>query len=275
MTRLAEQDICYIVERLERYDKILRDKTGGGLMDIAAFAVDAAAADLRAAKAKQKIGIVPVTAGQGIIGGFSDTVRGILAFLGAQVFVTKATDVAGLAEATANGATAVFIADDQTCSLIDLRTGQVADNSLSTGKGFAAALAMQAGSLQGKSVGLLGAGPVGYGAAQALTARGAHVYVYDCQAEPLRKFSSMDGVAVVDSAAAALAQSDYYFEATTASATIQVNDFCATTLVAAPGVPLGVTAEAMKCYGSRVISDTLEIGVATMLAVLLKGKQTT
>ena len=272
MTRLAEHDICYIVERLERYDTILREKTGGGLMDIAAFAVNSAAADLQDAGAEQTIGIVPITAGQGIISGFSDAVRGILAFLGAQAFVTRTTDVAGLAEAAAHGATAVFMADDQTCSLIDLRTGRVADNSLSTGKGFAAALAMKAGSLQGKSVGLLGAGPVGYGAAQALTSHGAHVYVYDCQAEPLRKFSHMAGAEIVASAAAALAKSDYYFEATTASATIQVNDFHDTTLVAAPGVPLGVTAEAMKRYGNRVISDTLEIGVATMLAGLLKGK---
>ena len=269
MTRLVENDICNILDQLECHDQELRQKTGGGLLDIAAFAAGVSKQTVETAKDRQRIGIVPITSGQGLIPRFSETIRGILRFLGVSAFVTRETDVAGMAEAAAAGATSVFMADDATCSLIDLRTGRVSDNSLCTGRGFAAALAMRAGSLQGRVVGVLGAGPVGFGAVRALTDFGAEVVIYDCNAEKLERFYGMPHVCCAGTAQEALQAGEFYFEATTSRNTICLSDFSASTLVAAPGVPLGVETQAMERYGDRVLHDALEIGVAAMVVNIL------
>lgn len=269
MTRLKENDICDILERLETYDGILHEKTGGGLAEIAAFAAGCGMPQLQEAARKQKIGIVPVTSGAGLIDGFSKTIQGIFSFLGTRSFITGASDVGGLAEAAAHGATAVFLADDETCSLIHLRTGRVADNSLCTGRGFAAALRMKAGTLKGKVVSILGAGPVGWGAMKALTEFGAETVIYDCSPERLERFRGLPGVTCAASSAEALEQGEYYFEATTSADTIREMDFAGDTLVAAPGVPLGVEKRALSRHEAQVIHDVLEIGVATMLFTIL------
>ncbi len=272
MTRLKENDICDILEHLEAYNAILHEKTGGGLAEIAAFAAGCGMSELREAAGRQRIGIVPVTSGAGLIGGFSRTIQGIFSFLGTKSFITANPDVRGLAEAATNGATAVFLADDATCSLIDFRTGRVADNSLCTGRGFAAALRMKVGTLKGKVVSILGAGPVGWGAMKALTEFGAEVVIYDCSPERLERFQGLPGVSCAASSAEALEQGEYYFEATTSADTIREMDFSGNTLVAAPGVPLGVEKRALSRHESQVIHDVLEIGVATMLSTILAGR---
>ncbi len=105
MTRLVEKDIAAIRERLYDYDQVLKKKTGGGLAEIAAAAAGEKLSVLQAELKQERIGIIPLTTGMGIIGGFSDTVQSIFAFLGIDCFVTECTDVAGMNEALAAGAT--------------------------------------------------------------------------------------------------------------------------------------------------------------------------
>ncbi len=274
MSRLKESEIEDITANLAAYSQQLKAKIGSTLAEIAAFAagVDKSAAE-KAAK-KQLVGIVPVTSGEGILGGFSDTIAGILRFLGVRSFITKAQDVAGLAEAVRCGATSIFIADDPTCSLMDIKRGLVADNSYCTGRGFLTALAMKTGSLKGKTMGLLGAGPVGYGAAFCAVELGAEVVVYDPNSKAYEKFSSLPSGSCrfATTAQETKAVSDFLFEATPARGTINADDMSDGKIVAAPGVPLGVTKEAMEKYGDQVITDYLEIGVATMVYTILAGK---
>lgn len=265
MTRLVEKDIAAIRERLYDYDQVLKKKTGGGLAEIAAAAAGEKLSVLQAELKQERIGIIPLTTGMGIIGGFSDTVQSIFAFLGIDCFVTECTDVAGMNEALAAGATEIFLADDVTCSLMDLSQQKSVDNSVCTGRGFAAALAMKAGCLQGRNITVLGAGPVGAGAVNTLLAHGAEVVLYDIDEEKTRPFLGMSGVTVVSSAEEALQKSDIYFEATTAADTIRLTDMDERTLVAAPGVPLGVSRRAMEHRHEQVIHDVLEIGVASMV----------
>ena len=55
---------------------------------------------------------------------------------------------------------------------------------------------------------------------------------------------------------------------TTARGTIDVSDMDEETLVAAPGIPLGVTDAALARYGAHIIHDPLELGVAAMACEL-------
>jgi len=42
------------------------------------------------------------------------------------------------------------------------------------------------------------------------------------------------------------------------------------TLISAPGVPLGLTPQALMAASSRLLHDTLQLGVAAMLAAMIK-----
>ena len=111
---------------------------------------------------------------------------------------------------------------------------------------------------------VLGAGPVGTSAAEYFVSRGADVVIYDKMPEKCSQFVEKPHFKVAGSLAEALAASSLYFEATTARDTITLQDMSADTLVAAPGIPLGVSSDAMERFGSQVIHDPLELGVASM-----------
>ncbi len=254
---------------LQKHNDELRAQTGAGLLGIAAEAAGLSESQLKQLVAEARIGVVPLTTGLGIIGGFSDTVQGILSFLGADAFVTAATDVAGFNEALAAGAKQIFMADDLTCSLIDLRTRCTADNGIATGRGFAAALSLAAKNITGCTVTVLGAGPVGRAAVYYFLSKGAKVVLFDKNPTCLARMGEVPGVTLATGGTDALAAGSLYFEATTARDTITLADMSEDTLVAAPGIPLGISAEAMAKYGRQVIQDPLELGVASMLSCLL------
>ena len=203
-----------------------------------------------------------------IIGGFSDTCAAILRHIGMPAFVTSQPDAAGMVEAVERGAEEIFMADDLTCTMLDLPTHTSAENSACTGLGFAAALAARLGRLRGRRITVLGAGPVGSNAAEYFLERGAEVVIYDTDEAKTAAWRGRDRVCVARTSAEALALSNIYFEATTARDTIQDEDMDDATLVAAPGIPLGVSEAAMAHHGAQVIHDPLELGVASMAYVL-------
>jgi pyrrolysine biosynthesis protein PylD len=167
MTRLKESDIAEISIELARYNKSLVDSFNIGLADIAAYAAGKRPGELSNVLGKTAIGVVPITSGQGVISGFSDTVSSIIKFLGGQAFVTDKPDVGGIAEAMGTGAEVLFLADDDHFVALHLKNGQVIGNSEATGRGYAAALLLMAAGTK-KNVLVIGAGPVGLGAASFL-----------------------------------------------------------------------------------------------------------
>ena len=179
MTRLTENDIQHIRRRMALHDEELTSQTGYGL---AGLAMLAAGGDSRFLKRLHtaRVGIIPLTTGQGIIGGFSDSVEAILSYIGMDCFVTDQPDAAGMAEAVERGAGQIFIADDLTCTMIDLHAHCSVENSACTGRAFAAALAARAGDLHHRSVTVFGAGVVGREGAEFLRGRGADIVIYDC-----------------------------------------------------------------------------------------------
>jgi pyrrolysine biosynthesis protein PylD len=219
--------------------------------------------------------VVPITAGAGIIQGFSEAVGRTLAHVGLTAFVTAQTDVAGLAEAYQGACELIFAADDHSFVAIHARRRRVVSNAEATGAGFARGLELMAGGVGGKPVLVVGCGPVGRSAAENLLGAGARLHVYDTDGAKARRLAAEVGgrpraVAVEATFAAALARHRLILDATPAAGIIDEDAVGPETWISAPGVPIGMTAAALAKLSGRVLHDFLEIGVATMAALCLR-----
>ncbi|KFD41417.1 FAD-dependent oxidoreductase [Peptococcaceae bacterium SCADC1_2_3] len=267
MTRLREEDVLYIAESLKEYDKQLVKNVGKSLAGIAAHAIGRTEKEIYDLHHATSVAIIPVTCGEGIINGFSGSVQKIIEHLGFTAFVTGHKDVGGLAEAVKKGAKVIFLADDDHFVAINISTGRVVvDNGEATGKGYAAALDLMSGGLREREVLLLGAGPVGTGAAAFMSGHGARVFVYDVElekAENLKK--TVPGVQIVRDFYEALPEYKLLFDATPAPEIIVKEYVREDTMISAPGIPLGLSQGCLPLMADRLIHDALEIGVAAML----------
>ena len=168
MTRLQSIDIEHIPTNFQAFDAELKFKTGHALRQLACKAVGISEYASERVIPACRVGVIPMTCGQGIIRGFSETICNIAGHLGFFSEVTISTDVAGLAEAMEKESDIVMMADDHRFIAIHLPTGFLADNSTATGKGFAIGLDLMVGGLNGRKVLVLGAGPVGRSTVQTL-----------------------------------------------------------------------------------------------------------
>jgi 3-methylornithyl-N6-L-lysine dehydrogenase len=276
MTRLKTHDIEDIPEGLPEFDAGLTEKTGHSLLEMACHAAGVEKSAVRPLITASKIGVVPMTCGQGIISGFSQVVEAIVRHLGFDAFTTRYTDVAGMAEAALENPDILMMADDNRFIALVLKSPLVIDNGMATGKGFAAGLDLMAGGLRGERALVIGCGPVGRGAALGLIHFGAGVSVYDMDSrfsqalsEDLRRNFNAK-VEVADSLGKALGSHRFIVEATNGADVIDDGDLQADSLVAAPGMPLGLTDAACE-KANRVLHDPLQIGVATMAVMALAG----
>ncbi|SMC35748.1 3-methylornithyl-N6-L-lysine dehydrogenase PylD [Sporomusa malonica] len=269
MTRLKESDIDRIIYQMDQYNQELLNKTGHTLAEIAAHAVGIKGVDEAKLRGLGPIAVIPMTCGQGVIGGFSETVTGILAFLGTKAFVTNSSDAKGFAEALERKAVIIFMADDERFIAANLKTGQCSDNSAATGKGYVAALDYMTGGLKDQSVLILGAGPVGTAAVFSVLDFGGKVHVYDKNSNASEKLAN----AVLDrqdfhverELDTALKGHRVIVDACPEAEFITPDHLYSDSYVAAPGVPLGIHSEALAQIQNRLIHDPLQLGVATML----------
>lgn len=265
MTRLREEDIYSVGERLQKHDLQLLRSVGRGLAGIAAHSLGKVPEDFAGVRQSVSVGIVPIAYGQGIINGFSETVKAIISFLGFSAFVTTEPNLGGLAEAISAGAKIIFLADDDKFVALNVASGKVSDNGEATGRGYAAALELMAGKIKGNKVLIIGAGPVGYGAACYLAAQGAKVFVHDCDVSKIAQLKQLVPAIQAAKPEAALADCNLVLEATPAQNTITKQYITVDSCVAAPGIPLGLNPECRELLADKLIHDVLEIGVATML----------
>lgn len=268
MTRLTEKDIWGLEQELDDYDWELQKKTGMSLAQIACFGAGIPETEFRQAAGKIPVSVVPVTAGMGIIGGFTQLVQCIVRHLGFRCQVTKGTDIDGIFIA-ANKGGIVFLADDHRFIALNLVNGFAADNNKATARGFVAALNGAASGLRGKEVLVLGAGPVGSETIGFLLELGAKVVVFDLDETKTAYFSSVSGVVVENDVDRALKRCRYLVDATPQGEFLTLDRMHSEVLVAAPGVPLGVNREAREKLKDRIIHDPLQIGVANMLAMAI------
>lgn len=279
MTRLKTSDICQIKSDLEQYNQALLSKTGRGLLGIACHAHGKDESQMQALIADFTILVVPVTAGEGIISDFSETVAAILRFLGFNARVSEQPDTCGVALAFESKAAALMMADDHRFVGINLNNRLVADNSQATGRVFAAALDLMARGIKGKQVLVLGCGPVGESAAMTLLSFGARVALCDIDIPRARLLkqrllaSSQGNKAVKEDIfiEEGLDFSPYSFilEATPCAETISDKLIGDHLFIAAPGVPVGVSTWGCRRLKERFLHDKLELGVADMSISLL------
>lgn len=275
MTRLKEPDISRIICQIEQYNQELLYKTGHTLAEIAARAVGLKGMDREQVQALGTVAVIPMTSGQGVIGGFSEAVAGILTFLGAKAFVTSGSDVKGIAEALERQAKISFMADDERFIAVSWQTGQCSDNSVATGKGYAAALDYMTGGVKERNVLILGAGPVGTAAAFAVLNFGGKVHVFDKNPDASQALakaaSARQDIHIERELDAAMKVHRVIVDACPEAAFITPEQLYSDSYVAAPGMPLGIQAEALTQIRNRLIHDPLQIGVATMLFDIISG----
>lgn len=268
MTRLKKDDVVTIATMLEGYNAQLVRMTGCSLREIAAHAVGKGCSEDYAQKLN--VAVIPMTCGQGIIEGFVESVASILSYLGFNTVITKSRDAGGVAEAVQNGSEILFMADDDRFVAVNVRTGKVSDNGEATGKGYVAGLVHMCGGLGGKKVLVIGAGPVGTGAAFALLSVGAEVSIYDIDLSASQRLSEKlikQGYTAKISTdlASALAEHSILVDACPTEEFIMLGHISEKTMIAAPGIPLGVQAACVAQLSNRLLHDTLQIGVATMI----------
>lgn len=283
MTRLKNSDICRITSGLEKYNRELQIKTGRGLLGIACHAYGNDEIEIQAKIASFTIQVVPITAGEGIISDFSETVAAILRFLGFNALVSEQPDAAGVALAFESKAHAIMMADDHRFVGINLENRLVADNSRETGRVFAAALDLMAqgakGHLKGHRVLVMGCGPVGESAARTLLSFGARVALCDIDIPRARllkqkilecygESNAFENKIFVEEH---MDFSAYQFvlEATPCAETISDKKIGDNMVIAAPGVPSGVSKLGRQGIKERFLHDKLELGVAAMAISLL------
>lgn len=265
MTRLEPADISGLDRDLKRFDGEVLAKTGRSLRQIACRAAGTDEERILRVMEDTTVGVVPVTAGEGIISGFAETVRDIIRHLGFRAFVPDLVDVAGLTAAVEEGADILFMADDARFIALNLSTCRLVDNAEATGRGYVAALEGLAGGLRGCRVLVIGAGKVGTAAARMLQEVGAEIGVFDMDGTRSERLAGKVKGRVEWDLEQALARYTGLIDACQASGIIEAKHIRPTTIVAAPGIPLGLTDEARLRVEGRLVHDPLQIGVATMM----------
>ncbi|TWH45122.1 3-methylornithyl-N6-L-lysine dehydrogenase PylD [Sporomusa sp. KB1] len=272
MTRLKEDDISKISTMLTNYDSELIRKTGCSLREIAASAANRNAKTIFSPR--PKVAVIPMTCGEGIIPGFAESVASILNYLSFTAFTTANCDVAGIYEAMSKGANILFTADDNQFVAINLCNGAMVSNSEATGKGYIAGLARMCDGLANKHVLLIGAGAVGKGAAWSLARLGALVSIYDISLPTSQRLVNdlvREGypAKVETDLECALTKHCIILDASPAKDIIHSRYITGDTVIAAPGIPLGITEVSRRQLSGRVLHDPLQIGVATMIFEVL------
>ena len=276
MTRLRSNDINRVAADLIHYEAQLIERTGYSLRAIACRAGGIEEAQIMGSLTDLRTAVIPITGGEGIIGGFGDAVAGILLHMGSGAFVTRKTDVAGIAEAFEKKADVMMLADDERFVALHIRSGKIADNAVCTGRAFAAGLELMTGGLNGQAVLVIGCGPVGTSATESLIGMGAEVSVYDIQEEAARELAEKIGhtfnkkIETVKTLDTALDRHKLILDASPAGDIIHAQHITPETYVSAPGMPSGLNPEAETTIADRLLHDPLQLGVATMLIDAVK-----
>lgn len=267
MTLLQSHQVASIPALLSSYDCQLQAKTGASLKQIACKAANISEEEFKIKMTDALVAIVPMNSGNGIIPGFAQALQSITVYLGANAFITLNHDVAGLAEAVEMGAEIVLVADDNRFVSIYLPAGQIIDNAEATAKGYLTALELIAQGLKEKEVLVIGAGCVGKHAVAGLVERGAKPVVYEIDTEIIRMLEQEGKVKVVRDLSCALHYYNIIFDASPAPDIIHCEHIKPKSYIAAPGIPLALSSEAVKLVKDRLVHDALELGVATMLTM--------
>lgn len=259
MALLTPNDLININRQLQEADSVVQKVTG---LDIKGVCQ----ALYGTSPLSEKVGIVPVTSGNGIIGNFSASLHAITQYFGFDSFVTDMPDVSGYYEAVQNGAEIILMADDHTFLAHNIKNGKMANNQPCTGVIYAE-IASRYLKADSKDVLVMGLGKVGFPGAAQLVQKGFRVYGYDPDARLLKRAVSDLGVIPLDPANPK--KFSIIFEATPCANTIPETVLSENCVLSTPGIPCAISEELRKKYDVQLVAEPLGIGTASMLYSVL------
>ena len=255
MALLTPQDLENLSMQLEESDATIKRATG---LDVRGICEEL----YRTKPGAQKIGIIPITSGEGVIGNFASSLLFIAQYFGLEGTITEHPDMTGYYEAVSQGDDIILMADDHMFVAHNLRNGKIVSNHVATGVIYAE-IASRFREASSKDILVIGLGKVGYAGAAHLVKKGFNVYACD----PNREF--------LDKAVKELGISPYcredrkrfsmVLEATPNPDTISEGMIEERCLVSTPGIPCGLPPEIGKKYRVDLVMEPLVIGVASML----------
>jgi len=259
MALLTPNDLININRQLQEADSVVQKVTG---LDIKGVCQ----ALYGTSPLSEKVGIVPVTSGNGIIGNFSASLHAITQYFGFDSFVTDMPDVSGYYEAVQNRAEIILMADDHTFLAHNIKNGKMANNQPCTGVIYAE-IASRYLKADSKDVLVMGLGKVGFPGAAQLVQKGFRVYGYDPDARLLKRAVSDLGVIPLDPANPK--KFSIIFEATPCANTIPEAVLSENCVLSTPGIPCAISEELRKKYDVQLVAEPLGIGTASMLYSVL------
>lgn len=264
MALLTPEDLENINKQLQEADSTVRRVTG---LDIKGICKDF----YGTTPCCEKVGIVPVTSGNGIIGSFSESLNAIAGYFGFDSFITDMPDVSGYYEAVKNGARIILMADDNTFLAHYLKNGKIANNQPCTGIIYAE-IASRYLKADSKEVLAVGLGKVGFPGAAHLVQKGFKVYGYDADRTLLEKSVSSLGIIPfnpVSPEGDRQRKFSIIFEATPCADTIPESVISENCVISTPGIPCAISKELQKKCGVELVMEPLGIGTASMLYSVL------
>jgi pyrrolysine biosynthesis protein PylD len=259
MALLTPDDLTNINRQLKEADSVVRRVTGLDIKSICETLYGTSSCS-------EKVGIVPVTSGNGIIGNFSASLQAITQYFGFDSFVTDVPDVSGYYEAVRNGAEIILMADDHTFLAHNLRNGKIANNQPCTGIIYAE-IASRYLKTNSKDVFIVGLGKVGFPGAAHLVQKGFRVYGYDADRALLNRTVSNIGVIPLDLENPK--KFSIIFEATPCANTIPEAVLSENCVLSTPGIPCAISEELRKKYNVQLVTEPLGIGTVSMLYSVL------
>lgn len=255
MVLLTPEDLDNLSTKFAESEMIIEKTTGCKLTDICK---DLYGKDL----SSDTVGIIPITAGNGIIGNFAYSLLFIVQHLGMQGFVTENTDVAGYYEAINNDADIILMADDHFFIGHNLKNGKIISNHEATGLIYSE-IASRFKEKNSNDILVIGLGRVGYTGAKHLVKKGFNVYACDPNRTFLEK--AINKLGIKEYCKEDGKHFSMIFEATPNPDTINeemITDRC---LVSTPGIPCGLPNDVGKKHKVDLIMEPLLIGVTSML----------
>ncbi len=169
MTRLAENDLVAIDASWHAYETQLKTQTDMDLYAVANSALGMPSKPPRSVLASLRVGVIPISSGEGVILGFAESLVSIAQHLGFQAHCLP-PDEAGFQKGRAHDDILLW-ADDTQFFAENVHTKKSVENGWATGRGFAAVLHTmnkQQKTFEKRAL-VLGAGPVGQAAATFLS----------------------------------------------------------------------------------------------------------
>jgi len=262
MALLTPEDLKNINEQLKKADLAVQKVTG---LDVKGLCRDFYGTTPNF----EKVGIIPVTSGNGVIGSFSESLDVIAKYFGFHSFVTSVPDVSGYYEAVKRGAQIILMADDNTFVAHNLRNGKIANNQPCTGIIYAE-IASRYTKTDSNEALVVGLGKVGFPGAEHLVNKGFKVYGHDTDKSLLEKAVSELGIIPFELSDPNNSKKfSRIYEATPCADTIPEGVISENCVLSTPGIPCAISEKLQEKCNVELVMEPLGLGTASMLYSVL------